>query len=159
MQRSRALADLSCDVLVIESYVSGGSPVYVTLLHDSKAFDRVNYVRMFPLLLQRGLCAVTARLLLGSYISQSMSVRWCNSLSDGFACSNVVKQGGALPPILFAVYMDELLGRLAESGVGCFVSGSFVGGISYADDLTLITPSFNAAKKLLLECEKFSRVL
>ena len=142
---------------VVELYTFRGSPVYVTLLDATKAFDRVNYVRLFSLLLQRGLCAVTARLLLGSYVRQSMSVRWCNSLSNGFTCSNGVKQGGVLSPILFSVYMDELLGRLAGSGVGCHLNGSFVGSISYADDLSLITPSFNAAKKLLIECEKFSR--
>ena len=104
--------------------------MYVTLLDASRAFDRVNYVRLFSLLLKRGLCALTARLLLRSYVLQSMCVRWCNTLSDPFSCANGVKQGGVLSPLLFSVYMDELLGRLSRSGVGCPIDEEFVGGIS-----------------------------
>jgi hypothetical protein len=141
---------------IIEYYSSHGSPVYVILLDASKAFDRVHYVRLFSLLLQRGLCAATARLLLRSYVLQSMSVRWCNSVSTKFPCSNGVKQGGVLSPVLFTVYMDELLDRLSKLGIGCHLSGSFAGALCYADDLTIITPSFGAANSLLIECEKFA---
>jgi exonuclease III len=140
---------------VVDHYTSHGSSVYVTLLDASRAFDRVNYVRLFSLLLKRGLCAMTARLLLRSYVLQSMCVRWCNTLSDPFSCANGVKQGGVLSPLLFSVYMDELLGRLSSSGVGCHIEGEFVGGISYADDLTLLAPSLSASRTLLRICESF----
>ena len=33
--------------------------------------------------------------------------------------SNGVKQDGVLPPVLFTVYMDELLARLVKSRSGC----------------------------------------
>ncbi len=38
-----------------------------------------------------------------------------------FPVCNGVKQGGILSPILFAVYIDGLLGRLNESGIGCYM--------------------------------------
>ena len=142
---------------IINFYANRGSSVYVTLLDASRAFDRVNYVRLFSLLLKRGMCGLTIRLLLNSYVCQSMFVRWCNITSTSFACVNGVKQGGVLSPILFSVYMDELLCRLSRLGVGCHLHGEFVGGLCYADDMTLIAPSYSASKQLLSVCESFSR--
>ncbi len=40
-----------------------------------------------------------------------------------------VKQGGVLSPILFAVYIDGLLGGLKESRIRCHMGNSYVGGM------------------------------
>ena len=40
---------------------------------------------------------------------------------------NGVKQGGIVSPVLFCVNLDELLQRLHESGVGCYIGSVFVG--------------------------------
>ena len=37
------------------------SPVYVALLDAPQAFDRVQYVKMFVLLIKRGICSLNAR--------------------------------------------------------------------------------------------------
>ena len=68
-------------------------------------------------------------------------------------CSNGIKQGGVLSPVLFCIYMDELLGRLRESGVGCYLGQTFVGALGYADDLTLLAPSILAVLKLITVCD------
>ena len=52
------------------------------------------------------------------YTNQSAKVRWGQKVSSEFSVSNGVKQGGVLPPILFAVYIDELLIPLKESNLG-----------------------------------------
>ena len=140
----------------VNHFVNHGSSVYVTLLDASRAFDRVNYVRLFSLLLNRGLCGLTACLLLRSYVFQSICVRWCSSSSVPFSCKNGVKQGGVLSPVLFAIYMDELLDRLAKSGVGCHIGNEFIGGVCYADDLTLLAPTLYASRLLLRVCESFA---
>ena len=49
-----------------------------------------------------------------------MCVRWENSLSDCFSITNGVRQGSVLSPILFTLYMDDLLKELECLGVGCF---------------------------------------
>ena len=38
-------------------------------------------------------------------------------------------------------YYDELIAKLASSGYGCRISQHFVGALSYADDITLLSPS------------------
>jgi Reverse transcriptase (RNA-dependent DNA polymerase) len=55
--------------------------------------------------------------------------------------TNGVKQGGVSSPILFCIYIDDMLVRLAGLGVGCYIGGTYVGALSYADDIVLIAPT------------------
>ncbi len=48
--------------------------------------------------------------------------------------SNGVKQGGVLSPILFTVYVDELLRILENARLGCHIGHIFGGAVGYADD-------------------------
>ena len=43
--------------------------------------------------------------------------------------------------MLFSVYMNGLFEKLEKSGVGCLMSNHYTGGVGYADDLTLLTPT------------------
>ena len=67
-----------------------------------------------------------------------------------------VKQGGVLSPILFAIYTDELLKRLEETGVGCHMGSRFAGALAYADDITLLAPCKSALSILVSVCEKYA---
>ena len=141
----------------IESYYSQlNAPLYITLLDASRAFDRVNFVKLFTLLLERNICKTTAKFLLSMYITQTMSVRWCNEISSHFTCSNGVKQGAVVSPVLFSVYMDVLLNRLSALNIGCRIGGQYVGALCYADDLTLLAPTRSAAQRMLQTCEVFA---
>ena len=141
---------------VVDHYTQGGSKVFVTMLDASRAFDRVHYGKLFHLLLDRGMCCSTIRLLLTMYTGQVLAVRWAQTVSNSFACENGVKQGGVLSPILFCVVIDVLLHRLRNSGVGCYMGGTFIGAVSYADDVSLITPSFRSAQITLNVCSAFA---
>ena len=74
------------------------------------------------------------------YKDQHIRVRWNKCLSDISGISNGVKQGAVLFPIFFTNYIDKLLTRLRESGVGCHIDGVFAGAFGYADDIVLLKP-------------------
>lgn len=67
-----------------------------------------------------------------------------------------VKQGAIISPILFCVYLDTLLVRLKEAGVGCYLEMYFVGALAYADDVVLLSPSASAMRRMLLICDQFA---
>ena len=85
----------------ISYYVNNGSAVYSVFLDATKAFDRIEYCKLFKLLLGRDLPPVFVRLLLNMYTGHVTCVLWNGIFSDRFSVYNGVKQGGVLSPVLF----------------------------------------------------------
>jgi len=84
---------------------------------------------------------------------------WNGWYNYSFNISNGENQGGILSPILFCIYMDELLYRLKVSNVGCYIGSVFLGGLGYADDLYLLSPNRGSMSIMLNICEDFSKEL
>lgn len=66
-----------------------------------------------------------------------------------------VRQGGILSPILFNLYVDDLIVALKQNGEGCHVLNCFVGCIMYADDLMLLSPSVAGLQNMLNICSDY----
>lgn len=132
----------------INYYRQHNSDVYVLLLDASQAFDKVNYTKLFHLLIERNINPLVIRCLLYMYTNQYLNIKWNCCMSNYFATSNGVKQGGVLSPILFSVYIDKLLCRLRESGYGCRIGHLYYGAIGYADDVSFMSPSLYALNKM-----------
>ena len=47
----------------IQYYTNSGGPVYLLMLDASKAFDRIQFVKMFKCLMERDICPLIARLI------------------------------------------------------------------------------------------------
>ena len=90
------------------------------------------------------------------YREQEFMVRWGNSLSMTFRCSNGINQGGQLSPLLYNVYTDDLNHHLQVTGDGCYVGGAWVNSLTYADDMVLLPPTVTALQKLLEVCRAYA---
>ena len=137
---------------IVQYYANNNSNVHVMLLDCSKAFDRVNYVKLFSLLLDRGLCPLVARFFINLYTSQKVRVKWSYCLSKQDDVSNSVKQYCSL-----FIVMDVLLTRLTKSGIGCHIGYTFCGAIGYADDVSLLCPSLSSLRMFLNITDVFGR--
>ena len=130
----------------IEYYNENNTDCYLLLLDASKAFDRVEYVKLFKMLKYRNMCPIVLRLLMNMYVNQKIQVRWNNLLSSQHNISNGVKQGGCLSPNLFSVYVNHLITKLRSSNLGCRYGNEYMGVYCYADDISLLSPTFTGLK-------------
>jgi len=81
-------------------------------------------------------------------------VSW-SGFSEYFLATNGVKQGSVLSPVLFCVYIDDLV-RLSNANVGCFIGSNYAGALAYADDLVLLAPTASALRKMLAICDVYA---
>ena len=58
--------------------------------------------------------------------------------------SHGVKQGRVLSPILYSVYVDNLIRILRDSKIGCMYNNEYIGFFfTYADDISLLCPTLS----------------
>jgi len=133
----------------VSYYVSRGSHVLACFVDFSKAFDRVNYWKLFHQLLDDGIPASIVKFLAYWYSNQLAVVRWHNNVSAPFTIGNGTKQGGVLSPYLFTRYIRQLLYAISSCGVGCMICGMSVNILAYADDIVLLAPSWKALQIML----------
>ena len=74
----------------IIKHTENGSDCYLLLLDASKAFDRVEYVKLFNILRDRGVYPVVLRLIMHMYTNHEIQIKWNNLLSTKCEISNGV---------------------------------------------------------------------
>ena len=141
---------------VITRFLGGNSHAYGLFLDASKAFDRVDYIKLFHTLESKGMNILTLRCLVNMYTNQKLCVCWNGEKSDYFIPRNGVKQGGVLSPLLFSTYLDGIISSLQDKHSGCFVGPYYMGFIGYADDVCLIAPTISALKSMTSVCEHYA---
>jgi hypothetical protein len=133
----------------VKYYTDRGSHIFACFIDFNKAFDLVNYWKLFKMLLNDGINVLIVRLLAYWYSNQEMCVRWHNSISSVFKTSNGTRQGGILSPVLFTRYINKVLSEADKSEIGCNLGGCFINILAYADDIVILAPAWRAMQKLL----------
>ena len=90
-------------------------------LDATKAFDRVQYSKLFHKLIEKDICPIIIRFIMNSYLISKSLVKWNNTESSSFSLNNGVKQGAVLSAPLFALYINDLLVQLNTSKKGCHI--------------------------------------
>ena len=99
---------------------------------------------------------LTIKFMLNMYTTQKIKVRWNGEYSEPFQVTNGVRQGGVISPLLFTLYMDELICRLKKAGIGCHMGRYYCGILGFADDIVLLCPSLGGLRKMIKICEEYA---
>ncbi len=78
-----------------------------------------------------------------------MYVQWNGDLSEPIHHSDGVKQGRAISPLHFSVYMDEVLKTLKQQSVVYMTGNNFLGSLSYTDDIILDFLAIHGLQKFI----------
>ena len=98
--------------------------VYVALLDVKKAFDTVWHAGLFHKLQKVGITGQALDFFKQWYDHSTCSVLWNGKPSWTISISQGVKQGGVLSPLLYSLYVNDLLVDLENSGLGSTVGKS-----------------------------------
>ena len=87
----------------VEYYNENDTDCYLLLLDASKAFDRVEYVKLFTTLRNRKICPIVLRLLMNMYVTSPSNLIIC------LVCCSVILQFIVILSLPFLVISDFLV--------------------------------------------------
>ena len=88
-------------------------------------------------------------LLRSLYNDLESQVVWRERISEPFPILQGVRQGGVLSPLLYTLFIDDLIKTLKEQNLGCHLLNHYAGVIVLADDVALLSSSQQELQKML----------
>ena len=139
----------------VDYFTKHGSNTLVAFLDCSKAFDTVSHYGIFLKLMKRGVPLCFLNIIIFLYLNMKSRCQWRGTFSEYFDVLTGTKQGGIISPRIFTLYMDDLIDRLKQRGIGCHLIDMFIACLFYADDLCLIAPTRSSLQEMLNICQDY----
>ena len=133
-----------------ERSLEHGNDVYICFVDFEKAFDRVDWVKMFQILTDLHVDWKDRRLTKDLYMRQEAVVRVADGESKPGVIGRGVRQGCPMSPLLFSIYAEVMMNEALE-GVeeGVSVGGRVVSDVRFADDQGMVSSSEQGLQKLM----------
>jgi len=78
-------------------------------------------------------------------------------LSSWFNLDIGLRQGCVLSPLLFLIFINDLLKELKESKLGVIIGGVNLSNLTFADDIALVANNRHELQKLVKIAENYAR--
>ena len=128
------------------------------MIDYAKAFDCVDYHKLWKILKEMGIPDRLTYLLRNLYAGQEATVRTGHGTINWFQIGKEIHQVGILSPCLFILYAEYIMrnARLDEAQAEIKIAGRNVNNLRYADDTTLMAESEEDIKSLLVKVKEES---
>ena len=133
---------LNCS-LIIEEFIreamDKGQTAAVALLDAKVAFDVVNHPSLLRKLYIAGIEGNLWNVINSLQQNAFSSVKWRGELSNTFPISQGVRQGGILSADMYKFYVNTLLDRIQDSGIGEHIGDINCSAPTCADDMSQLS--------------------
>ena len=138
---SRTVDHMFILTTLIDKYVKKlKSPLYVCFVDFRKAYDSVWRQALLYKLSRMNINGLCFNIISSMYGNNKMSIRVDKSHRSHFFTSNVgVRQGDAISPILFNLYLSDFQSYIGLDSDAPRLNTSLVNCLMYADDLVLMS--------------------
>ena len=137
---------------VTNYFLQRKSDVFIVTLDASAAFDKVNIYGLLTKLIDCDISYDIIRVLLSWYGNSRACVRLGGCLSDYIDIRSGIKQGGLMSPLMYNIYVNDLMKKLKVENLGCNICNEHYGTIFYADDVVLLSGSARNMQKMINIC-------
>jgi len=95
---------------IIEKHREFNIPTYIVFIDFKKEFDSVDRDKLWTIMLSKGIPTHLIIIIQKIYMENIIRVNACNGISeDSRAITQGVRQGCPLSPVLFNLYLDEVI--------------------------------------------------
>ena len=142
---------------VIEHSLINDKELHVCYLDIQKAYDSVEYWALDLVLQNYGFSKQFRSIISDLCAGASCNVILPYGLSEDITITQGVRQGCPLSPMLFILFLEPLMLRLEDSGLGYKLENNPIPipGGAYADDMVLHANTKRDLQKLLNICSKY----
>uniref|UniRef100_A0A3B1JJF5 ribonuclease H n=1 Tax=Astyanax mexicanus TaxID=7994 RepID=A0A3B1JJF5_ASTMX len=131
------------------------SQLAVVFVDFARAFDSISHEHILSALGQRQLDQHVIKLIQSAYVDCVTRIIMDGAKSPDILMKVGVKQGDSMSPILFNLAMDPLIQSLENLGSGYKIGGSSVTTLAFADDLVLLSSSWDGMRSNIALLDEF----
>lgn len=140
---------------IIQWRLNNGKRTYTCFIDFKKAFDTVPHEALLAKVGKTGIQGRALEVLRQIYISSEQRVLFPDGFGEKFPMKKGVRQGDPASPVLFNIFINDILDGCTDLGVKVGALQR-VAGLIFADDLVLIAPSRRKLRALLDRVTKWS---
>lgn len=150
-RKARSTVDhLSTLTSIIETRKLNRKPTFAAFIDFRKAYDAIDRTMLFSKLCDLGISGKMFQALKSIYKEVKCCVRLNNMQTDWFSVKCGLKQGCCLSPLLFNLFINDLITTISNFGIGIEVGDNdMVAILAYADDVVLLAESEDELQSLL----------
>ena len=155
-EKSRTTDHIFTIKSIVDTYKTKKMKVFAAFIDLRKAFDTVWREGLFYKLCKNKFPTQIFNIIHSMYKDPYCRIKFKQGLGRKFISRCGVKQGDVLSPILFNLYINDLVANLNESNNDPVILGDLtINSLLYADDIILLSSTANGLQKSLEILDKF----
>ena len=140
---------------IAEAY-DNKTPLYITMLDASKAFDVVSHDALMQAMHLHNITGPNWLLMKDWYSGMTSQIKWKGELSREIEEGQGLRQGGGLSAGQYITYTNKNLISLEDASLGLYIGTEYIGCPTCADDTALVHTNPVDMQVAINLCQKFA---